>query len=241
MPPPPTTRLLPWPAPVGPPPSLPLWPPLPPPLSSPSSPSARPSPHGEERRQGEACWWQIRGRRRIPCAAATNLTAASLSSSPRCDLELSSPYATSSFADPSVEAAASTAVGVRRFGAGGNRRRQSEEIRRLRRPRLLGHAGGLRLSEEMVGPSLSQFSVISLLSVSSRRWLLWWWWWWWSWAAAGGGAAAADGGGWCWCWRVVLVVGCGGAGGLVVAAAVVATTAEVRRWWATTYGRWARV
>jgi hypothetical protein len=118
---------------------------------------------------------------------------------PRCDLELSSPDATSSFADPSVEAAASTAVGVRRFGAGGNRRRQSEEIRRLRRPRLLGHAGGLRLSEEMVGPSLSQFSVISLLSVSSRRWLLWWWWWWWwwSWAAAGGGAAAADGGGWC--------------------------------------------
>jgi hypothetical protein len=45
----------------------------------------------------------------------------------------------------------------------------------------------------------------------------------------------------------VLVVGCGGAGGFggsggnVMAAAVVATTAEVRRWWATTYGRWARV
>jgi hypothetical protein len=48
----------------------------------------------------------------------------------------------------------------------------------------------------------------------------------------------------------VLVVGCGGAGGfggsgcgdvVVVAAAVVATAAEVRRWWATTYGRWARV
>jgi hypothetical protein len=47
---------------------------------------------------------------------------------------------------------------------------------------------------------------------------------------------------------VVLVVGCGGAGGFgggsggnVMAAAVVATTAEVRRWWATTYGRWDRV
>jgi hypothetical protein len=47
---------------------------------------------------------------------------------------------------------------------------------------------------------------------------------------------------------VVLVVGCGGAGGFggggggnVMAAAVVATTAEVRRWWATMYGRWARV
>jgi hypothetical protein len=44
------------------------------------------------------------------------------------------------------------------------------------------------------------------------------------------------------------VVGSGGAGGFggggggdVVVAAVLATAAEVRRWWATTYGRWARV
>jgi hypothetical protein len=43
----------------------------------------------------------------------------------------------------------------------------------------------------------------------------------------------------------VLVVGCGGAGGFGggggVVAVVVAMAAEVRRWWATTYGKWARV
>jgi hypothetical protein len=83
-------------------------------------------------------------------AVAVDPTAAALllRSGDEGSLELSSPDATSSFADPSVEAAASTAAGARRSGAGGTRRRgarRSGASGLFFRPQLLGRAGGAKL------------------------------------------------------------------------------------------------